>query len=402
MKYIVYGVELVIATIIMYVLKPFLPKNIWMVSERADQAQDNGIAFFKYLCREQKNVFPVYLLEKNSNKIEEVSKIGTVIQKGSLKHKVYFLNAKVVATTEKNIIEPWGAKLFYSKFSWLYPKKLKVFLQHGIVDKDVSAVYGKAVSNFDMFIASTQAEKQFIIDKFGYEDEEVKVTGLARYDYLWQQKDIVKKENIILYAPTWRRYLIDLANQDKQYIEDCKKAFIQSEYFKSIQEVLSSQKLQSILEKHDFKLVLITHHAMNHFADLFVSNSPRVEIFKSEDVTIADWLLKSKVFITDYSSIHFDSGYIGNGNIYYQFDQEAFKKQHAGVSYFTYEKNGFGRAVSEVEALLKAVEQEVMQKDNHEAMYTHRRKAFFAYFDSLNCQRIYMEIKNRLNEENGK
>lgn len=402
MKYIVYGLELVISTIIMYALKPFWPKNIWIVSERADQAQDNGIAFFKYLCHEQKDVFPVYLLEKNSNKIGEVSKIGTVIQKGSLKHKVYFLNAKVIATTEKNIIEPWGANLFYSKLGWLYPKKIKVFLQHGIVDKDVSAVYGKSVSNFDMFIASTEAEKKFIVDKFGYDEDEVKVTGLARYDYLWQQKDIVKKENIILYTPTWRRYLIDLANQDTQYIEACREKFKESLYFKSVQSVLESEVLQRILETHDFKLVFITHHAMNDFADLFEANSPRVEIFKSEDVSIANWLLRAKVFITDYSSIHFDSGYIGNSNIYYQFDREEFKKQHAGASYFTYEQDGFGMMVSKIEELVEAVEQEITQESYHKEMHGNRRETFFEHFDSLNCQRIYKEIKNRLDEENGK
>lgn len=399
MKYVKYGLEVFIATLVLYITKAFLPKNIWIVSERIDQAQDNGIAFFKYLCTHQKDVFAVYLLAKGSHKAEAVSKIGTVIEEGSLKHKVYFLNAKVIATTEKNIIEPWGSKLFYSKLAWLYPKKVKVFLQHGILDKDVSAVYGKAVSDFDMFITSTEEEKQFVVDKFGYDAREVKVTGLARYDYLWQQKDVVKKENIILYAPTWRRYLRDLANTDARYIEKCKQDFKASLYFKSVQAVLESEELQQILEKHDYKLVFITHHGMNDFEELFVSRSSRVEIFKSEEISIAAWLLKAKIFMTDYSSIHFDSAYIGNPNIYYQFDQAEFEAHHAGKSYFDYSRDGFGKVTSNIEELLEAVKIELAQEGLANEMYSNRRERFFKYSDSMNCERIFKEIKSRLNED---
>ena len=399
MKYVKYGIEIFIATLVMYITKVFLPKNIWIVSERIDQAQDNGIAFFKYLCTQQEEAFPVYLLAKGSHKAAAVSKIGTVIEEGSLKHKVYFLNAKVIATTEKNIIEPWGGNIFYSKLAWLYPKKVKVFLQHGILDKDVSAVYGKAVSNFDLFITSTEEEKQFVLYKFGYDTSEVKVTGLARYDYLWQQKDIVKKENIILYAPTWRRYLRDLANTDTAYIEACKRDFKQSLYFKSVQAVLESEELQQMLEEKDYKLVFITHHGMNDFEELFVARSSRVQIFKSEEISIAHWLLKAKIFMTDYSSIHFDSAYIGNRNIYYQFDKSEFEAHHAGKSYFDYSRDGFGQVVSNLQELLEVIKSEVAEEGLEKEMYSNRRERFFKYSDSMNCKRIYGEVKSRLNED---
>ncbi len=44
MEYIVKGLDMLFTGIIMYILYPFLPSNIWIISERADQAQDNGIA----------------------------------------------------------------------------------------------------------------------------------------------------------------------------------------------------------------------------------------------------------------------------------------------------------------------------------------------------------------------
>ncbi|MBQ3420962.1 MAG: CDP-glycerol glycerophosphotransferase family protein, partial [Romboutsia sp.] len=345
MKYIFCGVDMFFCGIIMYILYPFLPSNIWIISERADQAQDNGVAFFEYLNKEQKNINSFYLLEKNCKEISSVEKIGNVLIKGTLKHKILFLKSRVLASTEKNIIEPWGSRIFYRIFTKVFPKKLKVFLQHGITDKDVSDVYGKSVSDIDLFVTATKDESIFIEDKFGYDHSEIADVGFCRYDKLVNSNNNIENDNLILYMPTWRRYLFDLANGEERYLKKARNEFLKSNYYKHIQELIDDDELKDLLEKNNYKFVFIAHHGINKLSDLFTIKSKNIEIYKSEEVKITQLLSRAKIFITDYSSIHFDSAYIGNNNIYYQFDREEFFKGHAGKSYFSYENDGFGPVV---------------------------------------------------------
>lgn len=398
MEYIFKGLDMLISGIMMYILYPFLPKNIWIISEREDQAQDNGIAFFEYLNREQPQINTYYLLNKNCNEIKSVKKIGKVLIKGSFKHKIYFLKSKIVASTEKNIIEPWGSKIFYKKFSRFFPKKLKVFLQHGITDKDVSAVYGKQVSDIDIFVTTTEVEKNFIIDRFGYDEQEIANVGFCRYDKLVKNISITNKKNIILYIPTWRRYLFDLANNDSNYLEYAKKEFLKSDYYKTIEELINDEELDKVLKKAELKFIFVTHHGINALSDTFYTKSKNIEIYKSEDVKISDLLVKSKIFITDYSSIHFDSAYIGNKNIYYQFDKEKFFKDHAGKSYFSYENDGFGPVIEDKYNLIKKIEEISNIKVNsiEYKKYIDRRDKFFEFNDGDNCHRLYQFIMRKL------
>lgn len=393
MKYIINGFDMILSGIIMYLLYPILPKKIWIISEREDQAQDNGIAFFEYLNRERKEVESFYLLEKNCAEIEKVKRIGNVLVKGSLKHKIYFLKSEVVAFTEKNMIEPWGSRIFYRIFARLFPRKIKVFLQHGITDKDVSSVYGKSVSDIDLFVTATQVEKNFIEDKFGYDEHEIANVGFCRYDKL--AKDTIKSEKIILYMPTWRRYLFDIANKDRKYIEYEKRNFLKSDYYNTIQELINDENLIKFLETNDYKFIFITHHGINEFKELFTTTSTNIEIHKSEEIKIAEILSKISMFITDYSSIHFDSAYIGKINIYYQFDREKFFNEHAGKSYFSYERDAFGPVVCGKDELIDKIIEYSLTNDN-EDKYKKRTKEFFQYRDNYNCKRLYTRIENML------
>lgn len=396
MRYIINGLDMLIAGIFMYILKPTLPKRIWIISEREDQAQDNGIAFFKYLNEYQKQITSVYLLEKQSKEINNVQKIGKVIIKGTLKHKLYFLKSEVVASTEKNIIEPWGSRIFYGKFSKFFPKKLKVFLQHGILDKDVSEVYGKSVSDIDIFVSSTDEEKAFIKEKFGYEENEIANVGICRYDQLLKYKNEHNKENIILYMPTWRRYLFDLANTDNEYIKKAKKEFLESHYYKTIQNLLNDETLEEMLKGENLEFVFITHHGMNKLGELFSAASNNIKIYKSEDIKIAELLARSRMFITDYSSVHFDSAYIGNINLYYQFDKETFFKEHAKESYFEYERDGFGDVVKEKDELLEKIRETINTNYKRSEKYSNKVQRFFKYKDENNCERLYNLIEKQL------
>lgn len=390
MKYLINLIDLAICSILMIFYYPFYPKNIWIVSEREMQAQDNGIAFFKYLNNSHKEISSYYLIHKDSKELEKIKEIGNVLIIGSIKHKLFFLKSEVIATTEKNIIEPWGSNVFYKYFNFLYPKKTRVFLQHGITDKDVSHVYGNKVSNFDLFITASERERKFIIDKFSYSKQQVVCTGFSRYDWLKNKE----KSNYILYMPTWRRNLVNPEELDKEKILESRNQFIKSKYYLEIMNLLNNKKLGEILTRYDFKLLFITHHTINSFIDLFSSNLENIEILKSEDVAIKDMLLKSKLLITDYSSVHFDSAYLGNGNLYYQFDRDDFFEKHAGKSYYSYENDGFGPVTDNLDELIDYIQGFIENNCSIDNIYKQRVESFFAFKDYKNSQRIYESIKD--------
>lgn len=390
MKYIINLIDLAICSILMIFYYPFYPKNIWILSEREMQAQDNGIAFFKYLNESCKEISAYYLIHKDSEQLENIKEIGNILIIGSIKHKIFFLKSEVIATTEKNVIEPWGSNVFYKYFSFLYPKKIRVFLQHGITDKDVSSVYGNHVSNFDLFITTSKRERKFIIEKFDFSEKQVVCTGLARYDWLKNEE----KSNYVLYMPTWRRNLVNPVENNREKILETRNKFIKSKYYLEIMKVLNNKKLGEILNQYNFKLLFITHHTLNSFVDLFSSNLENVEILTSEDVVIKDVLVKSKLLITDYSSVHFDSAYLGNGNLYYQFDKDDFFKKHAGKSYYSYENDGFGYVTDNLNQLIEYIEKFIEGNCSREEVYNNRVDKFFEFRDQKNSQRIYESIKD--------
>ncbi len=391
--------DISITGIIMYLTKSKHQKPVWIISEREDQAQDNGVAFFEYLNQKHPEIESYYILKKHDRNIPKVQAIGKVLVKGSFKHKLYFLRSEVVASTEKNIIEPWGSNIFYKYIGRYFPKKLKVFLQHGITDKDVSHVYGKAVSAFDLFVTAATRESAFIIDKFGYPEEEVINVGFPRYDKLTLNQENKQEQKLILFMPTWRRYLNDLAREDKAYQVEAKKAFIKSSYYKAVQGLISDERVKQLLEEANYKMIFVTHHGMNAFKDTFKSGA-HIAIRSSEEVEISNLLKEAEIFITDYSSVHFDSAYLGNVNLYYQFDIADFREGHANASYFDYEVDGFGEVSYNQEELINHLAAAISQKGIRKEKFDQRVKAFFTYTDHANCERLYEEIIKRNNKNN--
>ena len=395
LDYLINLLDMSFSGVLMFFLYWYLPKHIWIISERANQAQDNGVAFFKYLNKFHPEISSFYLLESGDKNIDKVEQIGNVLIKGSRKHKLYFLKSRVIATTEKNIIEPWGSNIFYTCFANFFPKKLKIFLQHGILDKDVSAIYGKDVSHFDLFVTSSEREREFVIRQFGYLPDEVINVGLSRYDQLVVDDSTIK-EKLILFMPTWRRYLNDLSIKDRKYIDKATTEFLKSKYYEAIDDIINSQQLNKILQENDYRMIIVTHHGMNDFKECFKTSSHQIEIYSSEEIEIRELIHRASIFITDYSSVHFDSAYVGNINLYYQFDKEEFMKGHASTSYFDYEEDGFGVVSYDRHGLLASIERAIQQNGRREYMYTQRVNKFFSFKDNRSCERLYQQIDKKL------
>lgn len=380
-----------------WISKPIVPKkDIWIVSDRYEIAGDNGQVLFEYLCSKKDHNKKIYfVISKNAKMVKELKKIGPVIYYQTLKYKILFLNSKYIISShsEKYTTNIVGSSLNY--FKDLYKFKY-VFLQHGIINNDLSKWLNRFNKNISLFITSTKKEYDSIVNgDYFYDNKVVKLTGLPRYDKLKLPQKLI---NQILILPTWRSNLtgdIKIGTQTRQYNEK----FKESDYFKFYNNLINDERLISILKKYNYKLKFSVHPS--HFVQIVdYKQNEMVEIERS--LNYSEEFKKSKMLITDYSSVAFDFAYLEKPIIYSHFDyDDFFKNQFYERGYFDYKEDGFGEIANDYDSLINMLIQYIENDCKIEEKYIERINQFFKFNDNKNCKRVYDEII-KLGENNEK
>ena len=180
----------------------------------------------------------------------------------------------------------------------------------------------KNESKVDLFCCAGNKEYDFVINELGYNEENAKKTGFCRYDLL---KDESKNSNKILMMFTWR----------KQFEND-EKAFLDSKYYSTIQDLIKDTRLSDLLEKENLELYMCLHDNMIPYKDKFITTNSRIKIVDKTEKSIQELLRECKYLITDYSSVAFDFAYMKKPLQYFQFDYEEFRKNHIPEGYWNY------------------------------------------------------------------
>ncbi len=170
--------------------------------------------------------------------------------------------------------------------------------------------YGKNQGGFetDLFVVSSEREREYIVGDFGYEPGEVVVTGLSRFDSLLEPDTAVRRQLLIL--PTWRDWLTDA------------ELYLESDYHARWTELLHHERLHALARAQDLEIVFCLHPNMQRFTSLF-SDVP-VRVISQGEVDVQQLMKESAVLVTDYSSVGFDFSFLHRPILYYQFDQEHF------------------------------------------------------------------------------
>ena len=103
---------------------------------------------------------------------------------------------------------------------------------------------------------------------------------------------------------------------------------------------------------------------------------------------------KSKLLVTDYSSLAFDMAYLEKPVVYAQFDKERFfgGSHTYKQGYYDYEKNGFGKVEYTLDGTVQAVIQCIENDCALDDLYRIRINDFFAYRDKNNSERIVQKL----------
>ena len=360
-------------------------KNITLVYERKSQtAQDNGYYFFKH-CMEHRvgkrlKSKICYVIDPSSPDYKNVEPYkDNVLNFMSFKHMIYLLGAKnLVYTYSKNDCYIWRPN--NSVIAERIRFKKHIFLQHGVTSlKRIDKFYGKGkAGDTDVFVVSSKKEREIVNKWFGYSKEQTPITGLARWDAL---KDKSNGSNEIALVPTTRNWLDDVPSEK----------FLDSDFYNRYIELLNSAELKTILANNDLELNFCIN---SKYKDYFTSDkidNKRIHISVIGEKPLNEILMKSKLLITDYSSVCYDMLYMCKPVLFYQFDYEKFINSVG--TYINMDKDLMGdRSISIID-LCNDINK--MAKSNFRLPYEYKlmRDNSFTYFDRNNSLRIIQELK---------
>ncbi len=357
-------------------------KQIWLICDKANRADDNGEAFFCYLQEKKpSNIDSYFLVDKASPDYNRLKKVGKVVPYLSRKHKMLYLMADYVisAYSHDEINNP------FFKYKKYYADLMQdcqyVFLQHGIIKDDLSRGLNRFHKNIRLFICSTVAETESIINnpKYGYSVNEVVMTGLPRYDRLYHDE-----KNEIVIMPTWRRSLFGDYHAEKSQW-DLKPGFTESPFFCFYNSLLNDERLLSVARKYGFTINFVPHPVLFPYVDRF--QVPDEVHLWGETVTYRDMFARNKLLLTDFSSVAFDFAYLRKPVLYAHFDTNHYEE-----GYFNYEQDGFGEVEYDLDNTVTRII-EYMESDCHlKDKYRERIDNFFAFHDDNNCQRVFEAI----------
>ena len=360
-------------------------KQMWLVCEEYNEARDNGYWLYKYIRKAHPEQDVVYAINKESVDYEKIKNLGEVIQYGSIKHWAYYLAASINISSQKGG-KPNAAVCYLLEVYGIL-KNTRVFLQHGVIENDLPFLHYEN-TKMRMFITTAPREHQFICEKFGYPDGWVKCVGIARLDGLHDAKI---KKNQILVMPTWRKW-ISVPSSVSATLDDM-SSFEATEYCKCWMEDLRSSEIEEWLANAGMELVFYPHRNMQKFISFFKTESKHVKIADWEHYDVQQLLKESAFLITDYSSIFNDFAYMRKPMIYYQFDNEKFRKAQYEEGYFSFKEDGFGPVCETFEELKTALKRAIDENLKNPEVYLNREKEFFTIWDTDNCKRNYEEIK---------
>ncbi len=358
-------------------------KDIWLIAERGYDARDNAYVLYKYIKNNHPEIECKYVISKNSFDFERIDKSDVVLH-NSWENYILFITAKILISTHICGYSP-DMNVFskLDEYNMLKIPGKKVYLTHFLLDRAIFT-WNRHLHTIDLYTCSSRCDYDNCLKNSDYGKDVIKLTGTPRMDNIYKCKNN-NTDNLILVMPTWR----------VPFIYMTKKSFQNTTYFKNYYKLINDKKLIDYLKENNYKLIFYPHIEVQKFIDCFESVSDRVIIGDAHKFVVEDLLLKSKLLITDYSSVHADFALLGKKVIYFQFDAAEEQSYRPWNSFFTFEKDGFGPIFDNLDTLINyIISQKSFDMDN---IYSERVNKIFPIFDDNNCSRVFSAVSHLLN-----
>lgn len=380
----IFAVFPMIAAIILIPICRKKYEKVWLVCEEPGEARDNGYYFFKYICESHPEIDSYYAIKHNSIDYNRVSELGKTVKHGSIKHWImYFVGICNVSSQKGG--KPNAAICSFIELNHLFHPR-NVFLQHGVIKDDLVWLHADRTI-LDLFVTSSVREQQYVQEKYGYKPEQIIRTGLPRFDDL---HNAAIKKNQILVMPTWRTWLRLKSERNSELDSD----LIDSDFIHNWLKLLNSSELRYLTDKYNLEIMFYPHRHMQPYVDQFTIDNPNVVIASYENYDIHELIKNSEMLITDYSSVYFDMVYMKKPVVFYQFDEDNFRKFHYQEGYFDYHNNPFGKSFRRYEDVVKNIEEIIKNNYCVSLEYLNEHNYIFPYYDTNNSKRIFDAIQD--------
>lgn len=347
---------------------------VWLIGEQSFKAQDTGLAYFRHLRTQHPEIDAYYVIERDAADRVNLEGLDHVVDYRSQEHvDLMFRAERVAGSHHPDYVFPSRSRMLQKAID-----PIKIFLQHGVIGiRRLEKLYGRGVSSFDtdLFIVSSDREKEYIVSDLGYRDEEVVVTGLSRFDSLLDgQTPVVPGQ--ILVMPTWREWI----HSEEQLLE--------SDYLQQWSAFLHDERLHALLEAQDAHLVLHLHPNMRMFADHFTH--PRIRVVRQGEVPMQQLIKESAALVTDYSSVGFDMSFLHRPVFYFQFDARRFL---SGGTHLDMDDELPGPRYQDAQSLVTAVADTAARGFAMEPRYRERADRLLTHRDLGSSERIVQVMR---------
>lgn len=360
-----------------YLLSKLLPpsRDIILYEKETNRYEESAsILYEKLVDLGYKNAY--FILNKDSSHYQLVPDkyLENIVHAHTFKHYLKFFRCKKFISSEslQHVLELRVANKYVgNKFK---KKKFKyVFLQHGVMymvslDADNRGFFqkGNAMPIDSKVVVSSKKEAQHFIDKAGFEMDDMYISGLLKFDRSILNDDADK----ITIMPTWRPWEYNEIRND----------YKNSGYYQMISKIISA-----VPDNLKDKVEVLPH-------PLIVSYLQETDLNKYIPKIISyDLILRNtRILITDYSSVSYDSFYRGSNVIFWWQDKDACMEQYNGTLMLK-EKEAFGDVCYNINELKKSIKDNYTNKQSKK--YINRYRKLVTYYDNKNTDRLIEFLK---------
>lgn len=355
--------------------------NLMLVSEKGDDARDNGYHFFLYVKQHHKEIDARYVITDDSpdrHRLENYA--DSLVRYSSFRHCMMFWRARYLVGTHLRAGHtplPFAVVKWLNRLFGIYRGKKVANLKHGITKNYIGRMVYEN-THYDLLVCGAAPEEGYMRSELHYPASVAIYTGFCRFDKLM---DFSCKRQILV-MPTWRKYL-NAGN------------LTESLYYRSFESLLCSNRLADLLQRYDIDLVFYPHHRLQPYVKKFEQRgmSSRVVIADLAHFDVQQLLKESALLITDHSSVLFDFVYMRKPVLFFQFDRDEYWKKHLARGYV--DEDSFGPVSTTVDALLDELERYLQSGMHLDPVYEQHVDTFFPLHDTHNCERVFNALMSR-------
>lgn len=359
----------------------FVNKKIWIVFEKNSQGgHDNGFHFFKYVMENTNKRDIYYVIDPDSPEYKNLLPYKeNVLEFMSEKYFIYLFLADLLIASDTKF-HVYNTHVKSSPLGKAISQKKLIYLQHGVNGIKRVPAFHKISNLLDFVCVPDEYEKQMVVNQWGYDETEVAVTGLARWDSYEDKTSTISYKQIFV-MPTWRKWMDGMT----------KEQFLNTPFYKEYSAFLSSEQLKKVILENNARISFFLHPYFKNYIDLFNIDESFIDKYGYLDVDMGEEIQKSSLMISDYSSVLWDMFYLDKPVIFYQFDQEDYLVSEG--TYMDYETELFGDVVFDSKDVIESISKAISNNYKIEKKYESMREQYFTYLDHNNSERIYQVVK---------